>query len=201
VQRFWLRNFSAAEERPGMTLGSTISPSQLAHSVSEVKDRNWYAVYTRHSHEKTVRDAFASRNIECYLPTYSVKRRRINRCTVELSLPVFPTYIFTRIAWGEHVRLLEVPSVISIVGFGLQRPTIPETEIEALRSALKFEHTKPHPYLNSGERVRIRSGPLEGLTGIVLRMGNNLRVVLSVQLIMQSVVIDVEQSDLEFIGS
>jgi transcription antitermination factor NusG len=172
-----------------------------AHSVfAEATDRNWYAVYTKHSHERTVRDAFASREIESYLPTYSVRRRRSNRCTVELTLPIFPTYIFARIAWAEHARLLEVPSIISIVGFGRQRSTIPETEIEGLRSALTLEHTTPHPYLNVGERVRIRSGPLEGLTGIVLRQGNNLRIVLSVQLIMQSVVVDVEQSNLEPIG-
>lgn len=116
---------------------------------------------------------------------------------VELTLPVFPTYIFARIAWKDHARLLEVPSVISIVGFGRQRPIIPENEIESLRSALNIEHTRPHPYLNRGERVRVLSGPLEGLTGIVLRTGNSLRIVLSVQLIMQSVVAEVEQWNLE----
>jgi len=153
-------------------------------------------VYTRHSHERTVRDAFASRGIESYLPTYSVRRRRVNRCTVELTVPIFPTYIFARTAWADHARILEVPSVISIVGFGSKRPIIPETEIEALRFALTLENTTPHPYLNVGERVHIRSGPLEGLSGIVLRKGNNLRIVLSVQLIMQSVVVDVKQCDL-----
>ncbi|SRR6266568_1451421 len=178
-----------------------MSATQLAHPVfAEATDRNWYAVYTKHSHERTVHDAFVSRDIESYLPTYSVRRRRVNRCTVELTVPIFPTYIFARIAWSEHARLLEVPSVISIVGFGPQRPTIPETEIEALRSALTLKNTTPHPYLNIGERVRIRSGPLEGLTGIVLRKGNNLHIVLSVQLIMQSVVVDVEQWHLEPIG-
>ncbi len=164
-------------------------------------DQNWYAVYTRHSHERTVRDAFASREIESYLPTYSVRRRRANRCTVELTLPVFPTYIFARIDWAEHARLLEVPSVISIVSFGAQRSPIPEAEIEALRSALTLENTAPHPYLNIGERVHIRSGPLEGLNGIVLRTGNNFRVVLSIQLIMKSVIVDVEQWNLEPSGS
>jgi len=177
-----------------------MSATPLAHPVStEATDRNWYAVYTRHSHERTVRDAFASREIENYLPTYKVRRRRVNRCTVDLTVPIFPTYIFARIAWAEHARLLEVPSVISIVGFGSQRPIIPESEIEALRSALTLAQTAPHPYLNIGERVRIRSGPLEGLTGIVLRKGNNLRIVLSIQLIMQSVVVELEDWNIESI--
>lgn len=177
-----------------------MSTTQLTYpDCTGATDRNWYAVYVKHSHERTVRHAFDSRNIESYLPTYSTRRRRRNRCTVDLTLPVFPTYIFARITWSEHARLLEVPSVISIVGFGRQRPTIPDAEIEALRSALKLERTKPHPYLNIGEKVRIHSGPLEGLTGIVLRKGNNLRIVLSIQLIMQSVVVDVEEWNLESI--
>lgn len=184
--------------RPERTL---MSATQRARPVfAEATDRNWYAVYTRYSHEQTVRDAFASRGIEGYLPTYSVRRRRVNRCVSELTLPIFPTYIFARIAWAEHARILEVPGVNSIVGFGSQRPIIPETEVEALRSALTLENTTPHPYLNIGERVHVRSGPLEGLTGIVLRKGNNLRIVLSVQSIMKSVGVDVEQCDLEPIG-
>lgn len=178
-----------------------MSTTQLARPVpAKSTNQDWYAVYTRHSHERTVRDAFASREIESYLPTYSVRRRRANRCVVELTLPLFPTYIFARIDWAEHARLLEVPGVVSIVGFGSQRSMIPGAEIEALRSALTLVHAAPYPYLNIGERVRIRSGPLEGLTAIVLRTGNNLRVVLSVQLIMKSVVVDVEQWNLEPVG-
>lgn len=178
-----------------------MSATEISRPIpANAADPNWYAIYTRHSHERTVRDAFASREIESYLPTYSVRRRRANRCIVELTLPIFPTYIFARIDWSEHARLLEVPGVISIVGFGTQRPTIPETEIAALRSALELDHTAPHAYLNIGERARIRSGPLEGLIGIVLRKGNNLRVVLSVQLIMQSIVVDAEEWNLELIA-
>lgn len=157
----------------------------------------WYAVYTRPSHEKRVGDHFASRGIEFFLPTYRTTHRWKNRCKVELVLPLFSTYIFARVPWCEHARILAVPSVISIVGSGRQPQSLPDSEIEALRSGLKLVRTQPHPYLNVGERVRIRSGPLTGMEGIVLRGGNGLRVVLTVELIMQSIVIEVEQWDLE----
>jgi transcription antitermination factor NusG len=122
-----------------------------------------------------------------------------NRRKVELTLPLFPTYIFARVAWCEHARILAVPSVISIVGNGRQPLALPDWEIEALRSSLKQVRTQPHPYLNVGERVRIKSGPLAGMEGIVLREGNGMRVVLTIELIMRSIVIEVEDWDLEII--
>jgi transcription antitermination factor NusG len=165
-----------------------------------VTELNWYAVYTRPSHEKRVGAHFASRDIEFFLPTYRTTRRWKNRCKVELAPPLFPTYIFARVAWREHARILDVPSVISIVGNGRQPLPLPNSEVEALRSGLTLVRTQPHPYLNVGERVRIKSGPLAGMEGIVLREGNGLRVVLTVELIMRSIVIEVEQWDLETVN-
>lgn len=165
----------------------------------DVTEPNWYAVYTRPSHEKRVSDHFAARDIEFCLPTYRTMHCWKNRRKVELTLPLFPTYIFARVAWCAHARILAVPSVISIVGNGRQPLALPDWEIDALRSSLKQVRTQPHPYLNVGERVRIKSGPLAGMEGIVLREGNGMRVVLTVELIMRSIVIEVEDWDLEII--
>jgi transcription antitermination factor NusG len=79
----------------------------------------------------------------------------------------------------------------------LQPVPLSEPEIEALRASLTLVATQPHPYLNIGERVRIKSGPLAGLEGIILREGSGLRVVLSLELIMQSIVVEVDNWDLE----
>ena len=155
--------------------------------------------YTKHSHEKRVGDHFSSRGIEFFFPSYRTTHRWKNRCKVELELPLFPTYIFARVAWSEHARVLAVPSVLSIVSNRRQPMPLSESEIEALRSSLRLVRTQPHPYLNVGERVRIKSGPLTGMEGIVLREGNGLRVVLTIELIMQSIVVEVEQWDLEIV--
>jgi len=56
---------------------------------------------------------------------------------------------------------------------------------------------EPHPYLTVGRRVRILGGPLQGLEGILLRKKGNLRVVLSIDLIMRSIVVDVDMADVE----
>ncbi len=111
--------------------------------LAKTTESNWYAVYTRPSHEKRVGDHFASRDIEFFLPEYRTTRSWKNRCKVELELPLFPTYIFARVAWSEHARLLAVPSVISIVGNGRKSLPLLKSEVEALRSGLTPMHTQP----------------------------------------------------------
>jgi transcription antitermination factor NusG len=166
-------------------------------ATSDIKASRWYAVYTRPSHERCVCEHLASRGIEYFLPTYRTTHRWKNRCTTELELPLFPTYVFVRILWDKHAQVLSVPSVISIVGSGRQPLPLPESEIDMLRSSLSLLNAQPHPYWNSGEWVRIKSGPLANMEGIVLREGKDLRFVLTIEQIMRSIVVDVDSWKLE----
>ena len=176
--------------------------------MSEAPQPDWYAIYTRPSHEKSVVKHFAAREIECYLPSYRTTRRWKNRCKVELELPLFPSYVFARFPWCRHVNVLEVPSVVSIVGNGREALPLRHSEIQSLRAGLDLRRAEPHPNLQIGERARIARGPLEGLEGIVVRRSNGLRVVLSLQQIirsvaaeMRSVAVEVEECDLELLGN
>lgn len=175
----------------------TIEIGAGAHAAAT--ESKWYAVYTRPSHERLVSSHFASRNIEFYLPMYRTTNIWKNRCKMDVEWPLFPGYIFSRIGWWERARILAVPSVISIVSSGRQALPLPESEIETLRSSLEHLNAQPHPYLNIGEQVRIKTGPLAGMEGIVLRKGNGLRIVLTVEQIMKSIVVEVEQWELETI--
>lgn len=158
---------------------------------------NWFAAYTGSHHEKSVACQFSVRNIECFLPLYSARHRWKNGCAVNLELPLFPNYIFVHIDARERVRVLEVPGVISLVGFGRVLAPLPDGEIEALRSGIGRRHVEPHPYLVAGERVRIKAGPMRGLEGVLLRTKNNLRVVLALEAIMQCASVEVDADDLE----
>ena len=97
----------------------------------------------------------------------------------------------------ERVRVLEVPGVQSLVGFGRTLAPLPHFEIEALRSGLGQRKIEPHPYLVIGERVRIKAGPMTGMEGVLVRKKNNFRVVLALDAIMQSVAVEVDADDLE----
>lgn len=185
-----------------MYLSDDIETSaQLAAVATGAAEINWYAVYTRPSHEKRVSEHLAVRGIEFYLPLYRTVHRWKNRCKVELQLPLFPGYIFAHLPWRQHLRVLEVPSVVSIVGNGREPLPLDNSEIEALRAGLHLRRAEPCAYLNIGERARIISGPLAGLEGIVLRKNNGIRVVLALPQIMKSIAVEVEACDLEPLGT
>ncbi|MFZ0798393.1 MAG: UpxY family transcription antiterminator [Terriglobales bacterium] len=172
---------------------------QKIHSlaVAEKFSVSWFAAYTNSHHEKRVASLFTERQIESFLPLYSTRHRWRNRCTMNLELPLFRNYVFVRIDPRERVRVLEVPGVLWLVGFGRSLAPLPDFEIETLRSGLGRRKIEPHPYLVIGERVRIKVGPMMGMEGVLIRKKNNFRVVLALDVIMQCVAVEVDAEDLE----
>jgi len=158
---------------------------------------NWFAVYTSSRHEKKVAAYFAAREIQFFLPLYGARHRWANRCAMNIELPLFPGYVFVRIASQERVRVLEVPGVLSMVGFGRIPAPLPDFEIEALRSGLGLGKIEPHPFLVIGERVRIKRGPMAGMQGILVRRKSSFRVVLALDVIMKCVAVEVDAEDVE----
>jgi transcription antitermination factor NusG len=162
----------------------------------------WFAIYTSPRHEKRVGQYLSQRKIEHYLPLYQVRRKWSDGSLVTLDLPLFPGYIFVRIVRSERVRVLEVPGVVTFIGGTGGKPaSLPEAEIDALRSGLRLRNAEPHPLLTIGQRARIVSGPLAGMEGIVVWKKNCLRVVLTMDLIMQSVAVEVDGMELEIVDS
>jgi transcription antitermination factor NusG len=164
--------------------------------------QKWFAVYTSPRHEKRVGQYLLQKEIEHYVPLYQARRKWRDGSKVTLDLPLFPGYVFVRIDRSERVRVLQVPGVLSIVGgTGHQPASLPDTEIDALRTGLSLRHAEPYPLLTVGQRARIRSGALAGMVGIVVRQKNSLRVVLTMDLIQQSVVVEVDGAELETLDS
>jgi transcription antitermination factor NusG len=161
------------------------------------KDSQWFAVYTNSCQEKRVADHCRVRNIEAFLPVYQSTRRWRNGCTVDLERPLFPGYVFMKVNPSHRVRVLELPGVVTIVGAGRQPTPLPDADIQTLRDGIHLLNAQPHQYLKVGETVKIRKGPLQGMTGVLVRKKNGLRVVLTVDLIMKSIAVEVDQHDLD----
>lgn len=157
----------------------------------------WYAAYTSANHEKQVAQQLGARDVEHFLPLYASIRQWKDR-RVELELPLFPGYVFVRILLPERLKVLQVPGVAQLVGFGGLPAALPAEEIEALRASLAHGmRAEPHPFLVTGRRVRVKAGPLAGVEGILTRRKNRARFVLSVEPIQQSVAVVVDVADLE----
>jgi transcription antitermination factor NusG len=156
----------------------------------------WYVAQTRSRHEKSVAAQLNERGVEHFLPLYEAVSQWKDR-RVRLQLPLFAGYIFVRIPLRERLRALEIPSIVRLVGFGGLPVPMPDHEMEAMRNGLtSMLSVEPHPFLNLGSRVRIRQGPLGGLEGILLRRKGRYRVVLSVDLIKRSIVVNVDATDI-----
>ena len=168
-----------------------------AASRDKTVERNWYAVYTCPRHEKRVAEQIKQNRISCFLPMYRSLRRWKDR-RKELELALFPGYVFVRIAFRDRLQVLQIASVVRFVGFNGRPIPLPENEMESLMNGLSSGvRAEPHPYLTVGRSVRVKYGPLAGTHGILVRRKEKFRVVLSLDLIMRSVAVEVDESDIE----
>lgn len=157
----------------------------------------WYAVHTRARHEKTVSEQLRRKGVENFLPLYRTFRRWKNG-DHRVELPLFPGYTFVRIVLQDRLEVLKATGVVRLVGRNGRPVPVEDREVENLRQALDAGvNAAPHPYLTVGRRVLITAGPLAGHEGILVRRKNGMRVVLSVDLIQRSVLVDVEADAFE----
>jgi transcription antitermination factor NusG len=157
----------------------------------------WYAAYTCAQHEKRVAAELEAREVEHFLPLYSSVRRWKDR-RVNLDLPLFPGYVFVRLALRNRLRVVQIPSVVRLVGFGGLPTALPDAEMEIMQSGLsQGRRAEPHPFLTVGRRVRITGGPFTGLEGVLKRKKSSLRVVVSLELIQRAVAVDVDAADVQ----
>ncbi len=158
----------------------------------------WLAAYTRSRHEKVVARHLEVRNVEHFLPVYKSLRSWRNGCKVPVEFPLFPSYLFVRTEQELASRLRDVPGLIAFVGPSRAATPISDAEIEWLQQDLPKRKFEPYHYLTIGNRFRIVSGPMAGVSGILVRHKNAcLRVVLSMELIRQSVAVEVGANEIE----
>ena len=171
--------------------------SVLPETPSDYLERRWYVAYTNPRHEKQVVGQMERNCIECFLPLYRSVRRWKDRCK-QLELPLFPGYVFVHVALRDRLQVLQLPGVIQFVSFHGKPAPLPTTEIEGLRNGLAQKAlAAPHPYLRVGRRVKIHSGPVAGLDGVLVRRKDKFRVVLSIHLIQRSIAVEVDESEIE----
>ncbi|MGA3128856.1 MAG: UpxY family transcription antiterminator [Candidatus Korobacteraceae bacterium] len=159
----------------------------------------WWVVYTRHQHEKAVAGALAAKGHEVFLPLYaSLRKWKDRRKTI--TLPLFPCYVFVRGAQDRRLSIVTTSSVHMMLTKGDAPAVVPEDEIEAIRRSLEGRmNIEPHPFLKCGQRVRVKHGVLEGVEGILVRVRNLFRLVLSVEILNQSVAVEIDASSVELV--
>jgi transcription antitermination factor NusG len=182
-------------ENTERALGCVVDPN----SAMAVPERKWYAVFTVPQNEKSVVKHLALREIESFLPTYETVRVWKNRQRMRIVLPLFPTYLFVHIHGRERGKVLQTPGVLHIVGNSREGIPVPDAEIEFLRSGFCGRKMEPYRDLVAGQKVRIKSGPMEGVQGVLVKHRNGMRFVLSIELINQQAAVEVDAECLELL--
>lgn len=164
----------------------------------EVLSPHWVAVWTSSRHEKLVHDQLSNRGVEVFLPLVETPSRRKDRRKT-IDLPVFPGYLFARLVRSEAHTVKSTRGIVRILG-----PTpdeysvVPDGQIQAVRTMVESCLTiDPFPYLKEGTMVRVKNGPLEGLEGILLEKRKRLRIVVSVDLLGESISSEISAEQVE----
>jgi transcription termination/antitermination protein NusG len=160
-------------------------------------DVNWFALTVRPQHEKAVAEQLSAHALEAYVPLYRSRRRWSDRVKT-IELPLFPRYVFSRFAFENRLKVIGIPSVTSIVGFGGTPSPISQDEIDLVKLLARQDlPISPWPFLRVGERVRVRQGPLLGVEGILVREKACYRVVVNIEMLNRAVAVELERDLLE----
>jgi len=165
---------------------------------ASMQEHRWYALYTKSRHEKLVDWELKKKGIESFLPLCKVERRWSDRKKV-IEDPLFKGYVFVHIPLSLRWEVLSTVGVVSLVGRSGGKPVeVPEKELQALQRMIEEKvPIDPFPYLKEGVRVYIRSGPLRGIEGFIVRKDRHCRLVISLDLLNQSVSAQVDEACVE----
>jgi transcription antitermination factor NusG len=152
----------------------------------------WYALQVRTRYERVVADRLEGNGFAWFLPLCRDRKRWSDR-TKEVSAPLFPGYLFSRFDAQNRLPILKIPGVVQIVGYNRQPISVDEQEIAAIQTLVASGvPNQPCSFVEIGDRVRIDSGALRGLEGILVESRGRHKFVLSVSLLQRSVAVEID---------
>ena len=168
-----------------------------AEALDRLEHPCWYALHTRSRHEKVARDQLTAKGITNLLPLWHKRSKWKDRIKI-VDVPLFNGYIFGYFPLKQKIDVLQSIGVVRIVSFEGKPVPVPEEQIQAVQTMMKQHmHYDPHPFLEEGMRVRVKRGVMAGAEGILITKRQHYRLVISVDLIRQSVAVDIDSADVE----
>jgi transcription antitermination factor NusG len=156
------------------------------------KSVQWSALHTHYQHERKVEALLSAKGFETFLPTYESIRKWKDR-TKKISEALFPGYLFIADVSEHRLQVVTTPGVCAIVSVAGTPATIPGHEIEAIRRCVSDPaKVAPHPCLRGGDSVQVQSGPLAGVAGILVRMKDSCRLVVSVEILGRAAAVEID---------
>ena len=165
--------------------------------IVENNSEKWIVVYTKPNHEKAVSNELHKKGYEVYLPLLKERRKWSDR-KKWIEFPLFRSYLFVRIDKKNALFVLQTYGVIKVIKFGEKIGIVKDEIINSIRLMIEGGY-KPEPldFFIKGDPVIVKDGPLKGLIGEVVRIDNNERLIVRIDVIQHSVSIQIERGFLK----
>ena len=161
---------------------------------------HWFALRVKSRFEKAVALAARKKGFEELLPLYLSDHQRSDR-SKSVELPLFPGYVFCRLDAEQRVPLLTIPGVLHLVGFGKIPAPIDEAEIAVIQNATRSGlRVKSWPFVEAGQRIRLGSGPLQGIEGFLIQDQEQRRLAVNLPVLRRAIAVEIEHEWIESAG-
>ena len=164
----------------------------LTASNSNLK---WYPVYTHPRAEKKAYAALTEKGVEAYLPL----NRRLKQWSDRkkwVEEPLIKSYLFVRIAANEQAEVLMTKGIARFIYFSGKVAAMPDRQIDELKllmaSSLELNVTEEN--LQPGEKIKIKAGPLKGITGEIIAYRSQKQLLLRLENLGCSIIVNVASS-------
>jgi len=176
------------------SIDSTVTLEPQPANAALASQSQWYAVQTRARHEKRIGLELERKGISAFVPLRREAHAWSDR-TKTVDVPIFSCYVFVRMSAAPATRLeiLKTSGVFRFVTVnGLPAP-IPNEQIESLQTVIANKlPLSACGFLKVGQRVRIRGGSLDGVEGMLMGVKGDHKLVISIDLIQQSVAVTID---------
>ena len=176
-------------------LGTDVAEASPPYAFRAAPVSNWFALRLRSNFDFHVETALRGRGMQVYLPTWRESVRWSDRQKT-IDRPLFPGYIFVRATRGELPEALRITGVVQILPTSLDPTPIRDEEIDQVKRVSETGlPTLCCPYV-AGEKVTIESGPLAGVSGVVVRTEGHDSIVVGVEMLGRAVRVRLDASEL-----
>ena len=168
-------------------------------NITNITAPKWFALYTKSQHEKFIESALTEKNIESFTPTVLLKKKWSDRVKL-IEQPLFKGYCLAKFSIKDKILIVSQRGVVNIVNFRNKYISVQDSVIDSLKILVENKvKIDPYPFLKTGDRIRVKRGPLKNIEGYIIekRSRNSISLVISIEAIASSVRCVIDAADVE----
>jgi transcription antitermination factor NusG len=170
------------------------------YKISEVTKNatslNWFIYYTYPKAERVIKKELEKSDLEVFLPLHKIKRQWSDRVK-QLEVPLFSNYIFVKSSKNTIYNIIKHPKIVKYVAFEGRPAILKDEEICLIQKFIDIGMSiESDRSIMVGDMVKIKTGPLQGLTGILIEKKGSKRFGIKLRELNQTLSIEINIDNL-----